>query len=217
MNRKEVAKNFAAMLLAMKALQINTIKGFQWASGWKSPIYCDNRKILGDPKNRRQVAEWVAMLIAAKYSKEKYIIAGVATAGIALGAIAADMLEVPFVYVRPEPKDHGTGSQIEGMELKAGDKVVVFEDLVSTGKSSLKIVEAIRATGAEVLGMVALVTYGFQTAVEAFAAANVSLDTLTNYALMMEVVEERDMVDLTKKQVLQQWYQDPAKWKPEVM
>ena len=215
MNRKEIAKKFAAMLLAMKALKINVLTPYTWASGWRSPVYCNNRLILGSPEDRSITKELLAELIREKYGDQKIILAGVATGAIGIGALVADMLKVPFVYVRPEAKQHGLGTQIEGMELTTGHKIVVIEDLISTGKSSLKIVDAIRATGAEVLGMAALFTYGFPVAIEAFAQAGVQLDTLSDYEVLTEVVEERNLIAADQKETLADWRRAPEKWMQE--
>lgn len=214
MNRKEVAKKFAAILLSIKALKINVLKPYTWASGWKSPVYCNNRAILSSPFERAVTKEMLVTLITEKYGTENIVLAGVATGAIGIGAIVAEMLRLPFVYVRPKPKEHGMGSQIEGMELTAEHKVVVIEDLISTGKSSLLIVDVIRSTGAAVLGMVGLFTYGFPVATEAFAEANVQLDTLSDYIALMEVAEEQRLIEETQKDTLAQWCLDPANWNP---
>ena len=170
---------FAEKLLKVKAIKLQPANPFTWASGWKSPIYCDNRKTLSYPSLRNFVKIEISRLILEKFGQVDAI-AGVATGAIPQGALVADELNLPFVYVRSKPKDHGLENLIEG-ELRPGMKVVVIEDLVSTGGSSLKAVEALRQNGCEVIGMVASFTYGFQVAVEAFKAANVKLLTLTNY------------------------------------
>ena len=172
-------KAFAQKLLAIKAIKLQPKAPFTWASGWLSPIYCDNRKVNSYPEVRSYVKIALARTIQEHYPQVEAI-AGVATGAISQGALVADLLNLPFAYVRPKPKDHGMGNQIEG-ELKAGAKVVVVEDLISTGGSSLKAVQALRDAGVEVLGMVASHTYGFPQAEEAFAEAGVELFTLTDY------------------------------------
>ena len=173
-------KLFAEKLLKVKAIKLQPANPFTWASGWKSPIYCDNRKTLSYPSLRNFVKIEISRLILEKFGQVEAI-AGVATGAIPQGALVADELNLPFVYVRSKPKDHGLENLIEG-ELRPGMKVVVIEDLVSTGGSSLKAVEALRKNGCEVIGMVASFTYGFDVAVKAFKEANVQLLTLTNYA-----------------------------------
>ncbi len=162
-----IAESVASMLLEVKAVRLSPDKPFKWASGWNSPIYCDNRVTLSHPKVRTAIKNGLSAIVQAFWG-DVDIIAGVATAGIAQGALVADWLELPFCYVRPEPKKHGMGNQIEG-EFKAGQKVVVIEDLVSTGGSSLKAIEALQTAGAEVLGMAAIFTYGFEIAQKSFA------------------------------------------------
>ena len=164
-------KHFAEKLLQIKALQINTQKPFVWASGWNSPVYCDNRKTLSYPHVRDFVKSELANMILEQFP-DADAIAGVATAGIAHGVMAADLLKLPFLYVRSKPKEHGMGNQIEGV-LEAGQKVVVVEDLISTGKSSLEVAEVLRAHGATVIGMVGLFTYGFPEAAAAFEKARI--------------------------------------------
>jgi orotate phosphoribosyltransferase len=203
-------KHFAEKLLQIKALQINLQKPYVWASGWNSPVYCDNRKVLSYPYVRDFVKSELANMVLEHFPDAE-VIAGVATAGIAHGVMAADLLKLPFVYVRSKPKEHGMGNQIEGY-MEAGKKVVVVEDLVSTGKSSLQAVEAIRAAGGEVIGMCALFTYGFNAAADAFAQANVPLHTISNYQALMEVAEEQQLIASEQKASLEQWRVDPAGW-----
>ena len=186
---------FAEKLLKVKAIKLQPANPFTWASGWKSPIYCDNRKTLSYPSLRNFVKIEISRLILEKFGQVDAI-AGVATGAIPQGALVADELNLPFVYVRSKPKDHGLENLIEG-ELRPGMKVVVIEDLVSTGGSSLKAVEALRQNGCEVIGMVASFTYGFQVAVEAFKAANVKLLTLTNYEAVLKVATLIALVNLT--------------------
>ncbi|MBO7136974.1 MAG: orotate phosphoribosyltransferase [Bacteroidaceae bacterium] len=201
---------FAAKLLGVKAIKLQPNNPFTWASGWKSPFYCDNRKTLSFPDLRSFVKIELTRLIMEQFPEVEGI-AGVATGAIAQGALVADALALPFAYVRSKPKDHGLTNLIEG-ELKPGMKVVVVEDLISTGGSSLKAVEALRANGQEVVGMVASYTYGFPVAEEAFREANVKLVTLTNYeavvneALKTGYIREEDIA------TLHEWRKDPANW-----
>lgn len=204
------AKQIAGSLLQIKAIKLNPTNPFTWASGWHSPIYCDNRKILSYPAVRKQVYEAFAELITEKYPQAD-IVAGVATGAIAHGVLAAEKLGKPFIYVRSAPKSHGLTNQVEG-EFHPGDKVVVIEDLISTGGSSLSAVEALRNAGCEVLGMVAIFTYGFPTAEENFARAGVALDTLSNYNTLIELAREQDYVHEDQLETLRQWRRDPANW-----
>ncbi|MCB9047075.1 MAG: orotate phosphoribosyltransferase [Chitinophagales bacterium] len=203
-------KHFAEKLMQIKALQINLQQPYTWASGWNSPVYCDNRKVLSYPYTRDFVKSELANMVLEHFPDAE-VIAGVATAGIPHGAMAADQLKLPFIYVRSKPKEHGMGNQIEGV-LEHGQKVVVIEDLVSTGKSSLQAVDAIRAAGGEVLGMCALFTYGFDAAAKAMEEASVPLYTISNYTALMEVAEEQNLVTAEQKQSLEQWRKDPAGW-----
>lgn len=207
---QDSAKKVAESLLQIKAIKLNPTNPFTWASGWHSPIYCDNRKILSYPAVRKQVYEAFAALIAEKYPQAD-IVAGVATGAIAHGVLAAEKLGKPFIYVRSAPKSHGLTNQVEG-EFHPGDKVVVIEDLISTGGSSLSAVEALRNAGCEVLGMVAIFTYGFPTAQENFAHAGVELDTLSNYNTLIELAREQNYVQEEQLETLRQWRRDPANW-----
>lgn len=201
---------FADKLLKVKAIKLQPTNPFTWASGWKSPFYCDNRKTLSYPDLRSFVKIQTSRLILERFP-EAEAVAGVATGAIPQGAMVADTLNMPFVYVRSKPKDHGLENLIEG-ELKPGTKVVVVEDLISTGGSSLKAVEAIRNYGCEVVGMVASYTYGFDVAEKAFKEANVELVTLTNYeavvaqALATGYIKEEDV------ELLNQWRKAPSEW-----
>lgn len=206
-----LSKKIAESLLQIKAIKLNPTNHFTWASGWYSPIYCDNRKILSYPVVRKQVYEGFAQLIAEKYPQAE-LLAGVATGAIAHGVLVAEAMEKPFIYVRSAPKSHGLTNQVEG-EYEKGAKVVVIEDLVSTGGSSLSAVEALRDAGCEVLGMVAIFTYGFPTAQENFAAAGVALDTLSDYNAMIELATEQGYVQADELETLKQWRHDPAAWK----
>jgi orotate phosphoribosyltransferase len=205
-------KHFAEKLLQIKALQINLQKPYIWASGWHSPVYCDNRKVLSYPYVRDFVKSELANMVLEHFPDAE-VIAGVATAGIAHGVMAADLLKLPFIYVRTKAKEHGMGNQIEGV-LDAGKKVVVVEDLVSTGKSSLQVVDVLREQGANVIGMCALFTYGFPVADKAFEDAQVPLRTISNYSALMEVAEEQRLVGAEQKATLEHWRVDPANWNP---
>ena len=203
-------KEMAAKLLKIKAIKLQPQEPFTWASGWKSPIYCDNRKVNSYPEVRTYVKLRLAQLVLKNFA-EAEAVAGVATGAISQGALVADVLELPFAYVRPKPKDHGMGNQIEG-ELAAGTKVVVVEDLISTGGSSLKAVEALRQAGVEVLGMVASHTYGFAVAEEAFKEAGVTLYTLTDYEHVISEAAETGYVTEADLELLREWRKNPAEW-----
>ena len=205
-----VARKLASELLRIGAVLLRPNAPFTWASGWHSPIYCDNRRILSDPQLRSKVASWLSE-DAIKLYPEAEVVAGVATGAIAHGVLVADRLGKPFVYVRPKPKDHGTGSQIEGV-LPEGAKVVVVEDLISTGMSSLAAVKALREAGAEVCGMVAIFTYEFETARKQFEDADVKLHTLSNYSTLIEEASEEGFIKDSDKEVLKQWRLNPGEW-----
>jgi orotate phosphoribosyltransferase len=200
---------------AEKLLQVNAIKlspeiPFTWASGWKSPIYCDNRRILSFPFIREFIKSEMCNVIFEEFAGAE-MLAGVATAGIAWGAMAADQLKLPYIYVRPKPKEHGLGNQIEGY-YEPGQKVLVIEDLISTGKSSLQVCEVLRAAGVEVVGMVSIFTYGFDTAKEAFAAAGIPYRSLTNYETLIGLAIEKGIVPAGLQNTLLNWQQNPAGW-----
>jgi orotate phosphoribosyltransferase len=204
--------------VAEKLLQVNAVKlspdaPFTWASGWKSPIYCDNRKVLSFPFVRDFVKSELCNVIFEQFP-DAGLLAGVATAGIPWGAMAADQLKLPYVYVRPKPKEHGLGNQIEGA-YTAGQKTVVVEDLISTGKSSLQVVEVLRKAGVEIIGMVSIFNYGFTVAAQAFEAAGVPYRSLTNYPTLIELALEKKMIAPEQEQVLLSWRNDPASWSPE--
>ena len=207
---EQIDRKLAAGLLRIGAVLLRPGEPFTWASGWHSPIYCDNRRILSDPQLRSMVAKAFASRVRELYPGAE-ILAGVATGAIAHGVLAADRLGKPFVYVRPKPKDHGTGSQIEG-SLPSGAKVVVIEDLISTGMSSLAAVDALRKAGADVLGMVAIFTYGFDLAAERFEAAGVPLSTLSNYGARIDEATAAGVVKESDVEVLRSWRLDPANW-----
>jgi orotate phosphoribosyltransferase len=207
---KQIERIFAEKLLKIKAIKLQPNNPFTWASGWKSPFYCDNRKTLSYPELRSFVKTELSRVILENFDGVDAI-AGVATGAIAQGALVADALNLPFVYVRSKPKDHGLENLIEG-ELKPGMKVVVVEDLVSTGGSSLKAVEAIRNNGCEVVGMVASYTYGFPVAEKAFCDAKVKLITLTNYEAVVEQAVKTGYITEDEVEVLHEWRKDPAHW-----
>ncbi len=201
--------------VAKKLLELNTIKiqpssPFTWASGWKSPIYCDNRKILSYPATRSFIRDKFAEIIREKYPQTE-VIAGVATGAIAHGALVADKLGLPFIYVRSKPKGHGLENLIEG-EMKPGQKVVVIEDLVSTGTSSLKAVEAINNFGATVTGMLAIFTYNFARARESFKRAHVELTPLSRYQVLIDKALEMGEISKDQVETLMEWREDPANW-----
>lgn len=204
-------KVFASKLLDIKAIKLQPNDPFTWASGWKSPFYCDNRKTLSFPELRNFVKLQLVHTVMQHFPQAEAV-AGVATGAIAQGALVADELNMPFVYVRSKAKDHGMGNLIEG-ELPAGAKVVVVEDLISTGGSSLKAVEALRAAGYEVVGMVASYTYGFPVAAKAFADAGVELQTLTDYDHVVEQALATGYIAEADVELLHEWRKDPAGWK----
>jgi orotate phosphoribosyltransferase len=210
---KELEKIVAEKLLKIKAIKVQPSNPFTWASGWKSPIYCDNRKTLSYPQLRTFIKIELARLIREKYEQVD-VIAGVATGAIAQGVMVAEELGLPFVYVRSSPKDHGLENLIEG-DLKPGQKVVVIEDLISTGGSSLKAVDAIRKDGCEVIGMLAIFSYGFPVATEKFKAANVELTALSNYEAVLEHLLKTDFIGDEEMATLQEWRKDPANWDSE--
>lgn len=208
-----IEKSVAEKLLHIKAIKLQPNNPFTWASGWKSPIYCDNRKTLSYPQIRNYIKIEFARLILELYP-EVEAIAGVATGAIAQGALVADLLGLPFVYVRPKPKDHGLENMIEG-DLKPKQKVVVIEDLISTGGSSLKVVEAIRKDSSEVLGMLAVFTYNFPEAEEKFRKAKVPLTSLCNYDTILNVALSTNYISLNDIQTLQTWRKNPSEWSVE--
>lgn len=206
LNEKEVAKK----LLEIGAVKLNPGKPFTWASGWRSPIYCDNRKILSFPSIRNLIKNELSKLIKNKFQNAE-MLAGVATAGIAWGALVADELQLPFIYVRPKPKEHGLGNQIEGF-YESNKKVVVIEDLISTGKSSLQVVDVLKNTGLEVIGMVSIFNYGFDIAKENFAKSDITFASLTNYTTLINLAIEKGIVQKETEEILLQWKKDPANW-----
>lgn len=200
----------AEKLLQAGAVKLSVDTPFTWASGWKSPIYCDNRKMLSFPFIRDFIKSEMCDVIFEIFPDAE-LLAGVATAGIAWGAMAADQLKLPYIYVRPKPKEHGLGNQIEGVYQK-GQKVVVIEDLISTGKSSLEVVEVLRKEGVEVIGMVSIFNYGFQKAVDAFAAAQVPYKSLTNYTALIELAKNNGTIPESAEATLHNWRDNPADW-----
>ena len=208
----ETAHPIAEALLKIGAIKLNTEKPFTWSSGWKSPIYCDNRLSLSFPDVRSLVKGSLADAIKTYFPNAEGI-AGVATAGIPQGALVADSLGLPFVYVRPKPKDHGMENLIEGKVMK-GQRVVVIEDLVSTGGSSLKAAEALRDAGFVVEGMLSVFTYGFDVATENFKKANIKLICLSDYSHLIEFALKNNQISAEQLTLLQSWRLDPANWKP---
>ncbi len=206
----QVENKVAEKLLSINAVKVQPKNPFTWASGWKSPIYCDNRKTLSYPEIRTLIKKELANIVSEKYA-DADVIAGVATGAIAQGALVAELLGKPFVYVRSTPKDHGMENLIEG-DLKAGQKVVVIEDLISTGGSSLKAVAALRAANVEVMGMVAIFTYGFPIATQKFAEANVELTTLSNYNAVLQHLLDTKQIGEAEMATLKTWREAPEVW-----
>ncbi|MFN4892609.1 MAG: orotate phosphoribosyltransferase [Bacteroidota bacterium] len=204
------ASVIADKLLQVRAVKLSPDQPFTWASGWKSPIYCDNRKVLAHPHERDFIKSELANVIFEQFP-DVDVIAGVATAGIPWGAMAADQLKLPFCYVRPKPKEHGLGNQIEG-DLQSGQSVLIVEDLISTGKSSLQVVEVLVKAGVRVAGMVAIFTYGFPQADAAFEQAGVKLVTLSNYPALIERAIGKGLVTSEQEEILLNWRQNPASW-----
>jgi len=204
-------KIIASLLLDIHAVELKPENPFTWASGWKSPIYCDNRKTLSYPLVRKAIQEDFARIVRQKYP-EAEVIAGVATGAIAHGLLVAEALNLPFIYIRASAKKHGLGNQVEGA-WKKGQKVVVIEDLVSTGGSSLSAVKALQDEGLNVLGMLAIFTYEFSVAEENFKNARVELTTLSNYQKLLELAEEAKYITSEQKKVLEDWRKDPGGWR----
>lgn len=204
-----------AIVTAEKLLQIEAVKlspeaPFTWASGWKSPIYCDNRKVLSHPYIRDYIKSELCNVIFEKYG-DADLLAGVATAGIAWGAMVADQLKLPFIYVRPKPKEHGMGNQIEG-GYTSGQKAVIIEDLISTGKSSLQVVDVLKREGIEVVGMVSIFNYRFDAGKKAFEEAGVEVISLTDYPTLLELAQSRGYINDAQQEVLLNWRKDPQNW-----
>jgi orotate phosphoribosyltransferase len=205
-----IAAKVARLLLEVKAVRLRPEEPFTWSSGWKSPIYCDNRITLSYPEARTYIRTALADTILKEFP-DVQAIAGVATAGIAQGALVADALNLPFLYVRPEPKKHGMGNQIEG-RLEKGQRIVVIEDLISTGGSSLKVVDVLRQSGAEVLGMAAIFTYGFPVASQNFADKAVKLVCLSDYETLVGEARDLNYISADAMDSLAAWRQNPAEW-----
>jgi orotate phosphoribosyltransferase len=207
---KDTAEKIAELLLQINAIKLNPKNPFTWASGWKSPIYCDNRLTLSFPAIRNYIREEFAKNIEKQFGKPD-VIAGVATGAIGIGILVAEYMGLPFVYVRPEPKKHGRQNQIEGF-LQKGQNVVVVEDLISTGNSSLMAVNAIKDAGANVKGMVAIFTYGFEVAEENFKNANVDLYTLSNYQNLLNLAVAKNYITEEEQSTLVEWSDAPESW-----
>ncbi|KFF05796.1 orotate phosphoribosyltransferase [Flavobacterium reichenbachii] len=210
---KDTAEKTAELLLQINAIKLNPENPFTWASGWKSPIYCDNRLILSFPSIRNYVRDEFAKNIEKQFGKPD-VIAGVATGAIGIGILVAESLGLPFVYVRPEAKKHGRQNQVEGF-LQKGQNVVVVEDLISTGNSSLLAVEALRNEGANIKGMAAIFTYGFGVAEENFKNANIDLYTLSNYANLLDLAVQKQYITEDQQSTLLEWNESPSTWGQE--
>ena len=202
--------HIAELLLKLKAVKLNPSNPFIWASGWKSQIYCDNRILLSDPKSRNIIANYFSEIIKNKYN-DAQVIAGVATGAIGIGILVAQKLNLPFIYVRPEAKKHGRKNQIEG-KISENQKIVVIEDLISTGKSSLDAVKALRESNLEVMGMVAIFTYGFNKSIENFEKNKVDLDTLSDYNELIKKATDIKYVKEKDSETLKKWNEDPENW-----
>lgn len=207
---KSTAKKTAEVLLQINAIKLSPKNPFTWASGWKSPIYCDNRLVLSYPPVRNYIKEEIAKNIEIEFGKPD-VIAGVATGAIGIGALVAESLGLPFVYVRPEAKKHGRQNQIEGF-IEKGQNVVIVEDLISTGKSSLVAVDALKAAEVNVKGMVAIFTYGFEVSKENFKTNNVNLFTLSNYESLLEQALDTHFINQNEVDVLSKWNSNPSEW-----
>ena len=200
----------AETLLKINAIKLNPNEPFKWASGWNSPIYCDNRTILSFPNVRNEVKEELSKLLIEKFGKPD-VIAGVATGAIGIGMLVADFLDLPFIYVRPEAKKHGRKNQIEG-KINSSQKVVVIEDLISTGNSSISAVRALREHEIEVIGMVAIFTYGFDISFENFKNENLKLETLSNYKTLIDCALKNNYINSSELEELKSWNKNPSKW-----
>lgn len=207
---ENTAKKIAKHLMQIKAIKLQPANPFTWASGWKSPIYCDNRKTLSYPDVRDFIRDEFVKLMKSKYP-EAEVVAGVATGAIAHGVLVAQALNKPFVYIRSDAKKHGLGNQVEG-DIKANQKVVVIEDLISTGGSSLNAVEALRSLDCDVLGMIAIFTYGFEKSVTSFKTANCELTTLGSYNELIEAALEEKYISHEDVEFLKKWRTDPENW-----
>jgi len=200
----------AKILLEINAIKLSPNKPFVWASGWQSPIYCDNRIILSTPKIRNIIKKFLAQAIAENFEKPDAI-AGVATGAIGIGMLVADYLDLPFIYVRPEAKKHGRKNQIEG-EIEKGKKVMVIEDLISTGKSSIGAIRALKSHGLSVIGMVAIFTYEFDISEENINNENLKLKTLSNYSTLLKIAQKTEYISEAECKILEKWNQAPSSW-----
>ena len=209
-NQTKYKSETAELLLKLKAIKLQPNDPFTWASGWKSPIYCDNRIILSNIGCRNKIANYFSQLITEKY-KDVDVIAGVATGAIGIGILVAEKLNLPFIYVRPEAKKHGRQNQIEG-EVSKGKKIIVIEDLISTGKSSLNAVKALREAELDVLGMIAIFTYDFEISKNNFLKDSVKLNTLSNYSELLKKAVEINYVSKKDVKTLEKWNKSPESW-----
>ena len=209
-NKSEIEQQVAEFLLQIKAIKLQPDNPFTWASGWKSPIYCDNRVTLSHPTIRTYIRQKLTQIIQEEFGSVDCI-AGVATAGIPQGALVAQELGLPFIYVRSKPKDHGTGSMIEG-EVITGQRVVVIEDLISTGKSSLQAVQALKDAGCTVAGLAAIFSYGFDQATENFKEAKCKFFTLSNYNALLKYAQENNYISAAESEILSKWRVSPSTW-----
>jgi len=207
----ERGKQIAHYLLEIQAVRLNVEKPFQWASGWLSPIYCDNRVSLSYPVIRTFIRDSFVQTIRQSFSSAEAI-CGVATGGIPQGALVADQFHLPFLYARTSPKAHGLTNLIEG-KIQAGEKVVVLEDLISTGESSFRVVEALRKTGAEIIGLCSIFSYEFQQAKDLFSKNNVSIQSLCTFSTLMEVAKEKKYISNAQLQIIEEWRKQPGSWK----
>jgi orotate phosphoribosyltransferase len=212
-SKSDIELKVAEFLLQIKAIKLQPANPFTWASGWKSPIYCDNRVTLSHPSVRTYIRQKLTQLIQEEYGSVD-LIAGVATAGIPQGVLVAQELGLPFAYVRAKAKDHGTGSLIEG-EIFEGQRVVVVEDLISTGKSSIHAIEALRSAGLSVAGLVAIFSYGFDQAEDNFKQAKCRFSTLSNYNTLIEYAAEHSFIPQNEVEMLNKWRENPAEWTPQ--
>ncbi len=203
-------KGVAEKLLQTGAVQLRPGQPYIWASGWKSPIYCDNRVILSQPYIRDYIKSEMCNVVFEQFA-DASLVAGVATAGIPWGVLVADQLKLPFIYVRPKPKEHGMGNQIEG-HFKKGQKAIIIEDLVSTGKSSLQVVDILRKAGLEAEGMVSIFNYQFELASRAFQQQAIRLQSLTNYASLLTVARQKGIIGTEEMDILLKWRQEPENW-----
>ena len=200
----------AEKLLQIQAIKLNATNPFTWASGWKSPIYCDNRKVLSFPNVRDYIKNELSHIIATEFATAN-LIAGVATAGIAWGALAADQLKMPFCYVRPKPKEHGLGNQVEGY-YEEKQKVVIVEDLISTGKSSIQVVDVLQSLNLEIVGLVSIFNYGFDEGVKAFADKKIKTISLTNYTALLPLAVAENIITEEQLELLSSWRKNPSTW-----